>query len=337
MATISATFPSLIDAHKASGAGEIIEVLNQYNPVLDDAVATECNLGMEHMHSIRTGLPSVAWGRLYQGVPQSKSTLQQVKDTTGFLETMSGIDVRLLKLAKDKAKARLTSAMPYLEAMSQEMATGLFYHSTRATPEKFRGLADRYSAYGTRASTDASRQVIDGGGSGNANTSIWFVTWGDHATTLLYPEGTQAGVQHEDKGEQRVLDASGNPYFVKESLWTWHMGVAVTDWRYNARIANIDVAAMLAGSTDIYDLMTTAYYRLHSRRRDAKSSRIAIYANGGVLEALDKLASGKGTAVRSPLQLSQKEIEGKEVLTFRNIPIREVDALLNTEANVPAA
>lgn len=337
MATISSTFPTLIDAHKAAGAGDIIEVLNQYNPVLDDAVATECNMGAEHLHSIRTGLPSVAWGRLYQGVPQSKSTIQSVKDTTGFVETMSGIDVRLLKLAKDKAKARLTAAHPFMEAMSQEMATGIFYHNTKNTPEKFRGLADRYSAYGTRNSVDASRQVINAGGNANANTSIWFVTWGDHATQLLYPEGTQAGVAHEDKGEQRVLDAQGNPYFVKESLWTWHIGLAVSDWRYNARIANIDVAAMLAGTVDVYDLMTQAYYRLQSRRRDAKTSRIAIYMNGGVLEALDRLSSGKGTAANAKMQLSRAEIEGKEVMTWRGVPIREVDALLNTEANVPAA
>lgn len=341
MATIGSTFPQLIDAHKAGGEGDVIEVLNQFNPVLDDAIATECNLGGSHRHMIRTGLPSAAWGRLYQGVPQSKTTLQQVDDTTGFLEAMSSIDVRLLKLAKDKAKARLTSAVPYLEAMAQEMATGVFYHNTATTPEKFKGLAPRYGAYGSRSSTDASRQVINAGGTNNANASIWFVNWADYATTLLYPEGTQAGISHEDKGEQRVLDAAGNPYFVKESLWSWHTGLAVSDWRYNAAIRNIDIQAALEGKVDLYDLLTTAYYRLHSRRRDAKGARIAIYMNGALLEVLDKLASASGgsgaTAIRSALQLGRAEIEGKEVTTWRNFPIRECDALLTTEANVPAA
>jgi len=341
MATIGSTFPQLIDAHRAGGTGDIIEILNQYNPVLDDAIATQCNMGSVHRHMIRTGLPGVAWGRLYQGVPQSKSTVQQVDDTTGFLETMSSIDARLLKLAKDKAKARLTSAQPFLEAMAQEMATGVFYHNTATSPEKFKGLAPRYGAYGARTATDASRQVINAGGSANANASIWFVNWSDYATTLLYPEGTSAGVTHEDKGEQRVVDGAGNPYFVKESLWTWHTGLAVADWRYNARICNIDVEAALAGDVDLYELMTTAYYRLHSRRRDAKGARIAIYMNGALLEVLDKLASATGgsgaSAIRSALRLNPTEIEGKEVLTWRGLPIRECDALLSNEANVPAA
>lgn len=345
MATIGSSYPTLIDLHKSTMPGQVIELLNQYNPILDDAIATECNMGGVHRHMIRTGLPTGAWGRLYQGVPQSKSTMQQVDDTTGFYEQMSGIDVRLLQLAKDPAKARLNAAAGHIESMSQEMATGVFYHDTATTPEKFKGLAPRYSAYGTRAAKDASRQVINAGGTNNANTSIWFVTWADHATTLLYPEGTKAGVNHEDKGEQRVLDPAGNPYFVKEDYWSWHIGMAVQDWRYNARIANIDVEDALSGKVDIYELMTTAYYRLQSRRRDAKSSRIAIYMNGGMLEVLDKLASGIGDVatssvaggVRSALRLVPSEIEGKEVLTWRGIPIRECDAILNTEANVASA
>ena len=44
-----------------------------------------------------TGLPSVTWGQLYAGIAQSKSTTQQVDDTTGFLEALSSIDKRLLE------------------------------------------------------------------------------------------------------------------------------------------------------------------------------------------------------------------------------------------------
>lgn len=84
MATIGQSYPNLIDAYKASAEGTVIEILNRQNPILDDGIATQCNMDAVHRHMIRTGLPSVAWGRLYQGVPQSKSTMQQVDDTTGF-------------------------------------------------------------------------------------------------------------------------------------------------------------------------------------------------------------------------------------------------------------
>jgi hypothetical protein len=332
MATLASTFLNLIDIHKSDGnIGPVIEVLKQQNPILDDAVAMECNMGGIHRHSIRTGLPTPAWGRLYQGIPQSKSSVQQVDDTTGFLEARSGVDVRALKLAKNPALLRLGEAMSHLEAMNQEMATGLFYHDTATTPERFKGLAARY---GVKGGAGSGNQIIDAGGTGSDNTSIWFVTWGDHATHLLYPEGSKAGVQREDKGEQRVLDASGDPYYVKEETFTWHIGLAVKDWRYNARIANLDVSDVIADTVDILKFMRQAYYKLQSRRLDSKTSRMAIYMNRTILEALDARTTPTGTAAATALQLQRKELEGQQVLTYRGIPIRESDALLNTEARV---
>lgn len=334
MATLSSTYLNLIDTIKQADPkiGAVVEVLKQQNPILDDAVAMECNMGPIHRHAIRTGLPTPAWGRLYQGTPQSKSQTQQVDDTTGFLEARSGIDTRLLDIQPDKVPAlRLSEAGAHLESMNQEMARGMFYHDTATTPEKFKGLAARYSVLG---GAGAGNQIIDGGGSGSDNTSIWFVTWGDHATSLLYPKGTKAGVDRQDKGEQRVTDANGDPYYVMEELFRWHIGMAVKDWRYNARIANVDFSDVVAGTVDLYKLMRKAYYKLQSRRMDSKTSRIAIYMNRDMLEALDALATPTGTANATALQLRREELEGKEVLMYRGIPIRETDALLNSEARV---
>jgi hypothetical protein len=343
MATIGTTYPNLIDLNKNTGEGKVVELLTLQNPILDDAIATQCNMDAVHRHMIRTGLPSVAWGRLYQGIPQSKATMQQVDDTTGFLEAASTVDERLLKLASDPARTRLTESAPYLEAMNQEMATGIFYHDTASTPEKFKGLAARYASYNAGvpnpAAPSISNQVIHGGGSGSDNTSIWFVTWGDHATSLLYPKNTKAGVEIEDKGSQRVTDASGNPYYVKEVLYRWHLGLFVKDWRYNVRIANIDVSDMRGGSVDLWALLRKAYYRLQSRRRDAQSSRIAIYMNREVLEILDAQSSDRALLAANPnyTGLGHMQVEGKEVRSYRGIPIRETDALLNTESAVPSA
>lgn len=341
MAIIGNTFPQLIDLYKGSAEGSVVELLAADNPILDDAIAVQCNMDAVHRHMIRTGLPTVAWGRLYQGIPQSKATMQQVDDTTGFLEAASSVDERLLKLASDPARQRLVDSAPYFEAMNQEMAAGIFYHNTATTPEKFKGLASRYSSYSTIGSSDKSisRQVVHGGGAGNDNTSIWFVTWGDHATTLLYPKNSKAGAEYEDKGGQRVTDANGNPYYVKEAIYRWHIGLAVKDWRYNARVANIDVSDMLAGTVDVWKLLRMGYYRLKSRRRNSISSRIAIYMNSDVLEVLDAQSTDRALVNGNPnyTALGHAQVEGKEVRTYRGIPIRETDAILNTEALVPAA
>lgn len=330
MATLGANFVDLIDIYKLQdGKGqyvEVIEMLMEMNPILEDAVAVECNKGTTHLHTVRTGLPEVAWGKLYQGIPQSKSGKAQVEDTTGFVEGLSTVDERLLKLSTNEGAVRLSEAQSYLEAMSQEVSSKIFYGNSASDPEEFMGLAPRFND----TSAANGNQIISAGGAGSDNTSIWFVTWGDNQCQLLYPKGTQAGVQREDMGRQRVTDATG-AYYVKEEKFEWHVGLAVKDWRYVARICNIDVSDIAAGTVKLYNFMRKAYYRLQSRR--VAGGSMAIYCNRDVLEALDALASNQGNADNFT-RLRYKEIEGEEVLTYRGIPIRESDAILNTEAVV---
>lgn len=138
-------------------------------------------------------------------------------------------------------------------------------------------------------------------------------------------------MQREDKGSQRLTDAQGKPYYGKEELFRWHIGLAVKDWRYVSRVANIDVSEMAAGNVKIYDFMRKAYYQLQNRR--VAGGKLAIYCNRDVLEALDALATNAG-ATDSFVRLKPMEIEGKEVMTYRGIPIRETDAIINTEARV---
>ncbi|MGZ2448297.1 hypothetical protein ACVIRO_001051 [Rhizobium ruizarguesonis] len=343
MAIIGSSVPTLIDAHKASGEGLVLELLMQNNPVLKDAIATECNQKSFHRHSVRTGLPTAGWGRLYKGVQKSKSTMQQVDDTTGFLEARSEIDTRLLKLAPDPAKQRLVDSAPFLEAMNQEMATGLFYHNTDTTPEKFKGLSPRFSAYNTNipdpSKPHAANQVIHGGGVGSDNTSIWFITWADHATSLLYPKGTKAGVEVMDKGEEPVKDENGDTYYAKVTAFEWHTGAFVKDYRYNARIANIDVSDMLAGNVDLWKLLRQAYYRLFTTYGvNAKGGRTVCYMNRQVMEILEEQSTDRAlTAARAnTVSLKTANVEGEEVTTYRNMPIRIADSILNTEAAVPS-
>jgi hypothetical protein len=331
MAVIGSTMVDLIDLYKKENpdgtVAEVIEMLSEMNPILDDALFVECNQKTTHKHTVRTGLPSVTWGRFYKGIPNDKGRLAQVEDTTGFVEGKSEVDKRLLAIASNPGAVRLGEAMAYLESMSQEVATKMFYGNTADDPEEFLGLAPRFNDL----NAPNGKQIIDAGGTGSDNTSIWFVTWGDNQCQALYPEGTKAGVQREDKGEQKASDSAGNSYYVMEEIFTWHVGLAVKDWRYVSRIANIDVSEMEAGNVALYDFMRKAYYKLQNRR--VAGGRMAIYCNRDVMEALDALSTNAG-ASDSFIRLKPMEIEGKEVLTYRGIPIRESDAIINTEERV---
>lgn len=332
MATIGSSFFDLIDLYKRQDEdleiATIIELLKETNSVLDDAIAVECNNGTKHRTTVRTGLPSVTWGKLYQGIPQSKSETAQVDDTTGFVEALSTVDKRLLDLSNNEAAVRLTEAQAFLEAMNQEAASKLFYGNVSTDPEEFTGFAPRFNSL----SAPNGGQIVDAGGTGADNTSMWFVTWGDMQSHLLYPSGTRAGLAREDKGDQRVTDGSGNAYYVMEELFRWHLGLSVRDWRFVARVANIDTSLLAAGSVDIYKFMRQAFWRLKSHR--VTGGKQVIYCNSDVMEALDDASTPTTSTSASFVRLRPDDVDGKEVMSYRGIPIRQVDALVNTEAQV---
>lgn len=343
MTTIGSSYLNLIDMFRAGGdvaTAEVVEVLNKLSPVARNAFTVEANGGTVHKHSIRTGLPQVAWGRLYQGIPQSKSGRATVQDTTGFVEGLSTVDTRLLDISPNPAAMRDSEGRSFLESMVQEVETGFFYHDVTTSPEKFKGMAARYNATGGGG---AGNQIIKAGGAGSDNTSVWFVTWGENATHLIHPKGTKVGIDRQDKGEQRVTDSTG-AYYVKEELFRWHVGVGVRDWRMNARIANIDVSDLIAGTVDIYKFMRQAYYKLHgvwqTAMRDGSGiinenasieGRTVCYMNRTVLEALDATGTNSGNGA---LMLKPMELEGRTVNSYRGIPIEVTDALLTSEGVV---
>ncbi len=334
MAVIGENYIDIIDALKRSDSDDalqvatVIELLKETNSILDDAQAVPCNLGTRHRTTVRTGLPSVAWGKLYNGITQSKSSTQQVEDTTGFLEALASIDKRLLELYPDEGALRLSESQAFLEALSQEGASTVFYGDSSADPEKFTGLAPRFSSL----SAQNGGQIVNGGGAGSDNTSIWMVSWSPQTCQMLYPANTMAGIQREDKGEQRVLDDNNAPYYVMEDEYRWHMGLTVRDWRQVVRVANIDVSDLQAGSVDIYALMRKGFWKLRKHR--VMDGRIAIYCNADVCEALDADSTPTTGTSASYVRLRPQEVDGMEVMSYRGFPIRQVDALLNTEAAV---
>ena len=93
-AEIGNTYLTLMDLYKQldgknNVTSAIIEVLQQTNKILDDMMTVECNKGGSHLTTVRSGLPSGTWRKLYEGVLPQKSTNKQVTDATGMLEAWS--------------------------------------------------------------------------------------------------------------------------------------------------------------------------------------------------------------------------------------------------------
>lgn len=331
MATLATTYLTLADILSREEDGkvssQIIEMLQQTNSILDDAVVVECNDGSTHLTTARTGLPSATWRKLYQGVQPSKSTTRQVRDTVGMLEAWSEIDAKLVDISGDPAGVRLSEAAAFLEALNIEMGTGVFYHNTQSNPEKFMGLTPRMNSL----SAENSSNIVNVGGSSNANTSIWFVGWSDRTVHLLYPRGSKAGIQREDKGKTTKTNSDGSLYDVYREKFTWDIGMSLRDWRYVVRVGNIDYASIASTYTDeqVLTWLRKAYWKLHARR--LMGGKFAIYANADILELIDRAFTNK-----TNVWLTRDEASGAEVLKYRGIPIRQCDAILNTETNIGA-
>lgn len=328
MATLSTTNLTLADlANRQDPDGKIakiIELLGATNEVLDDMPWLECNDGMGHRTTVRSGLPAGTWRLLNYGVQPEKSTTVQVRDATGMLESYAEVDKKLVDISTDPAGVRFSEDRAFIEGMNQTFATTLFYGDSGTNPERFTGLAPRYNL----KSAENGANILDAGGAGSTNTSIWLVCWDESILHGLYPKGTSAGLITEDLGQQTLSDAGGGKYEGYRTHYQWDCGLTLRDWRYVVRIANIDVTALTknaATGADLLDWMVQAIEMLPNTRM----GRAVFYANRTIRSFLRRQMMNK-----SNVWLSMEEVAGKKVLAFDQIPVKRVDALLNTEARV---
>ena len=93
-----ATLAEMEQFYRGDKAGQIIELMNKTNDIMDDVPWMEANQSDGHLTRIRTGLPAVYWRRLYQGTPPAKSQWSQVKEGCGILEAIMELDVEEIRL-----------------------------------------------------------------------------------------------------------------------------------------------------------------------------------------------------------------------------------------------
>lgn len=308
---------------------KIAEILSQTNEVLDDAVFIEGNLPTGHRVTIRTGLPSVYWRSLNQGVPRSKSTTSQVDESVGMLEAYAAVDKDLAELNGNTAAFRLSEDSAFLEAMNQAQAQTLFYGNPATDPRQYLGLSTRY---GTISGAGNAQNIIDAGGTGSNNASIWLVVWGENTVFCPFPKGSKAGLISEDDGVLTIYDANGNPYKAYQTHYQWKNGLVVKDWRYVVRIANINVANLVAesGAADLIKLMSRALDRIPNM----SMGRATFYMNRTIFSMMRIQSLNKSQNAISVQQGLSQFGTPVRWLDFLGVPMRKVDQLLNTEARV---
>ena len=322
----------------------VAELLAQGNEILLDMPWIEGNLPTGHRSTVRTGLPTAIWRQFYQGVQPSKSVRAQIEDSVGMLEERSEVDKDLADLNGNTNAFRMSEAEAFIEGMNQTFAQALIYGNALLNPEQFNGLAPRFSAISGAAN---AQNVIDAGGVGSVNTSVWLVVWGSSTVTGIFPKGSKAGLVHQDLGEIDAFDGAtpAGRFRAYADRWQWKGGITVRDWRYVVRICNIDTTDLTTQATTQSNTAATLLMKLMIRAMARIPSigkgRAVFYANRTVKEMLAIQALDKSQNALAFMQgvtqfgdVSPGSVGPGGTLTFQGVPVRTVDRILSTEARV---
>lgn len=332
MSTLATTHPTLLDITKRldpqGKVDTIAELLSQSNEILDDMVWLEGNLPTGHRTTVRSGLPTPTWRKLYGGVQPTKSRTVQVTDSCGMLEAYAEVDKALADLNGNTGAFRLSEDRAHIEGMNQEFAGTLFYGNESTEPEAFTGFGARFN---DQAAENGGNIITSADTPDSTdNTSIWLVVWGPNTVHGIYPKGSKAGLNMEDKGQVTIenVDGNGGRMEAYRTHYRWDCGLSVRDWRYVVRI-NIDQEDLVknaASGPDLVDLMTQAVELIPT----LSMGRPAFYCNRTVRSFLRRQIANKVAAST----LTMEQVAGKHVTMFDGIPVRRCDAITNTESGI---
>lgn len=332
MSTLSTIHPTLLDFTKRLDPNgkidQIAEILNQNNEILPDMVLVEGNLPTGHRTTIRSGLPTPTWRKLYGGVQPTKSRTVQVTDTCGMLEAYAEVDKALADLNGNTAAFRLSEDRAHIEGMSEEFASTLFYGNETTASEEFTGFAPRFNDQ----SAENGGNILTSAATpdGTDNTSMWLVGWGENTVHGIFPKGSKAGLSMEDKGQVTIenVDGNGGRMEAYRTHYRWDCGLSVRDWRYVVRI-NFDLEDVVknaATGPDLIDLMVQATELIPS----LSMCKPAFYCNRTTRTWLRRQILNKV----APATLTFETVAGKHVTMFDGIPVRRCDAITSSESGI---
>lgn len=310
-------------------AREILEVARDRNAMLSTAMVTQGNEVDGNVTVARTEYIDGQFVPMYGGVSDESSKTEELRDSSGTLETFSAIATRLIDRSADGPRTRFEEDKSAMIGFSQTMENEVFNGDQRVNTDGFTGFYARYPDLET-VGNRASEQVVDAAGTGNGiQTSMWLVTWDQMATYLFFGKNVEGGLQITDLGKQEWTNPAGGRFMAWVNHFEWNLGLTVRDFRSNSRIANINTTDLLAGNVTLVPLMTEAFYKIPA---EMQSMRKAWYCSTEVLVALTKEAQQQANTY-----LTIENFEGKPIVSFYGIPIYRSDKIGVTDDPITTA
>lgn len=310
------TFAELAKLFDAQGRPMMpVAVIAKAVPELMDIPWIEANEKIKHRVLQLNSLPA-GKSRVYgRGVTPSVSSTEVNIEVIEMLEDRSVIDEDQAAHSGNIAHVRSVQDRAFLTGLGETLGSRMFYGNHSTDPLQMTGLLPRMAT--------ASATVIDNGGSGSDCTSIVMVQWGPEKVHGIYPTGTQAGVYAEDKGLQKIIDATGGAgaaFYAWESQFKLQPGLVVNDPRNIAAVRSIEVS----GADFLFDF--EAIIEAQVQMRNGGKDAIAycgrkVYAQI-LIAALNKENNN----------LTMANVFGDGMMpTLNGMPVRMTESIVDTE------
>jgi hypothetical protein len=306
---------------------KIAEVVAKHDEAMNDAIWVESNRTASHVTSVRETQPSGTLRQINKGVSPTLSQVGQDVDYIGFIEDMSMVDDRLIRLAPkgQKQAVRSDEDIAHLKGLSETTSSYMFYGDRTVTPGAFDGFAVRRNRTGLPGVFNMA------GSTAATNTSIFLVTWGKEYTHLIYPRGSKIGLAKEDFGLQVISDPNNAGAYLP--MWTswfyFDLGVVTRYPRGLARVVNINYAETMTNLQPLFDRMIEAINYAPNRGREGN---LVAYMNEDMFNIFDRLAFDKTVP-----NVYSTDSGGVRQTYFRGVPLRRSDLISGSEPIVPAA
>lgn len=304
----------------------IAEILQQSNTIYDDMPMLEGLTEVGDQITVRAKLGDPKWKRYNEHIKPSISLTDQVNELCGHIEDWSEIDADLAEKSGDVAGFLLRESKAKMQAMANEVVRTIIYGNATTDPKTFNGFMTRLNKLNDEY-MNGTPVVIDGGGStGGQQGSILIVGWGENTVHGIYPKYSQGGLEFDNKG--KVTSQTADGYLdVYRSKFAQEVGLAVRDYRYVVRIANIDAEEIKTPSatSNLYDLFMEAV----SNIPNPQLVNLTAYAPRRIWLALSQIAAKSGNR-----PMTESITQAGFVTNIIGVPLKMQDCMLMTESVV---
>lgn len=291
-----------------------VDLIAKSNECIDDFQWEEGNGITTHVIGQIVAKPDIAESMDNRGYGKGKDEIKNVTETSCEIGSDNEIDVRTLdREGANRMAFRSRKDDSHAVAHAEKLVSNIFSGNSKTNPLQFDGLYNRASWAGAISANGLFQ--VDAGGATTTNGlyDIWAMQHGDDGFKMWYPRGSKAGINIQDKGEVRVYDSEGKPYYAEVTHFDWKFGMAIYDPRNIVRVSNVKISdsALL-----LEEALIKAINRLRRRGKMA-----CIYMPRAAFDLIDI------RAMKALNGIKVEDVFGKQVTTFRGVPLRMVEEL----------